>query len=275
MAEDNLSFHDWANSILFSSHLEDKLRKISLNHRVDFSFSPMNDVPAGPGRSELHLFSEKQLKFPKASQLYLKQNLAIAMHAFANHELLAIELMALAILILPHHTEQEKKWKLGIAQSLMEEQVHFQLYVDRLKSCGYDFGSFPLSGFFWQRASHFKNFSEYSAVMSLTLEAANLDFANYYQKIFLELGDQVSASILEKVLMDEIKHVKFGVSLLKKLKGDHSLFDYYQSLLPFPLTPARSKGIDFQPHLRKLCGLDNSFIDSIKNFDDQFAITKR
>jgi uncharacterized ferritin-like protein (DUF455 family) len=272
-----MSLHAWASTILRSSDLQDKLAPFSAPLSLDlFSSAPMNFArPALPARATNMQFSPKQIKFPKSNTLHQKENLAIALHAFANHELLAIELMALALLILPEVTPQQQKWKIGILQSLHEEQTHFQMYVERMKECGHDFGAFPVSGFFWDRAGHFKSFEEYSATMSLTLEGANLDFASYYSRVFAELGDHSTAAILNKVLEDEIGHVAFGVRLLNKLKGDKFLFEYYQSLLPFPLTPARARGIDFQSQLRRKAGLDDSFIQDLANFDDDFRITKR
>ena len=275
---DNQTLYDWAYQILFSEKMENKLRSFNDNLHLgllDPSFFKPIIKPVMPGRLKEHQFSSKQYKFPKKNKLDQKENLAIAMHAFANHELLAIELMALAILVLPHETLEEKKWKIGIVQSLKEEQEHFKMYVGRMQECGFTFGAFPLSGFFWERANQFTSFAQYCAIMSLTLEAANLDFAHYYANVFRELNDFKTASILEKVLEDEITHVKFGVRLLNKLKNNQPLFDYYQSLLPFPLTPARAKGIDFQESLRFASGLDQSFIDAIKTFDDEFKITKR
>jgi hypothetical protein len=117
--------------------------------------------------------------------------------------------------------------------------------------------------------------AQYLAVMSLTFEAANLDFAQHYSKIFRSFGDEVTANVLDTVLEDEISHVAFGAHWMKKWKMDKNLWDYYQSSLPWPLTPARSKGIGFDPNLHGKAINDKDFVSSLVSFDDQFKITKR
>ncbi len=78
--------------------------------------------------------------------------------------------------------------------------------------------------------------------MSLTFEAANLDFAHFYEKVFRELGDLKTASTLKIVYEDELSHVQLGARYLEKWRGDKDFWTYYNENLPWPITPARSKG---------------------------------
>ena len=55
---------------------------------------------------------------------------------------------------------------------------------------GVEFGDYPLNDFFWRQLSDIDLFDDFFATMSLTFEAANLDFAAFYQKVFTEVGDQ-------------------------------------------------------------------------------------
>ncbi|MEM7196545.1 MAG: DUF455 family protein, partial [Pseudomonadota bacterium] len=72
------------------------------------------------------------------------------LHFFANHELLAAELMALVLLKFP---EAPADFRMGVARTLQEEQMHTRLYMKRLRECGVPFGSEPVNGFFWNSVS--------------------------------------------------------------------------------------------------------------------------
>ena len=134
----------------------------------------------------------------------------MALHSFANHELLAIEMMAAALLIYPHEKEEQKRFKRGVLSALKDEQKHLGLYIARLNELGYEFGDFPLNDFFWRQMDKLKTPSQYAAVMALTFESANLDFAQFYAKIFRSFDDEKTASILDVVLKDELSHVGPG-----------------------------------------------------------------
>jgi len=63
----------------------------------------------------------------------------------------AIEMMAAAILIYPHSTEEDVRFKKGIVTALKDEQKHLSLYIKRMNELGYEFGDFPLNDFFWRQ----------------------------------------------------------------------------------------------------------------------------
>lgn len=268
---DKISYYEFAKTILEGENLSDKF----LSAHVEWSEWQPYTLPKLPGRTGRIQFSEDQVKFPKAQALKEKEKTAVAIHSFANHELLAIEMMAAAILIYPHQNEDDVRFKRGILTALKEEQKHLGLYIGRLNQLGYEFGDFPLNDFFWRQMEKLKTPSQYAAVMALTFEAANLDFAQYYAKLFREFGDHETANILDIVLEDEIGHVAFGCHWMKKWREDKTLWDYYLTSLPWPLTPARSKGIGFDPEIHQRAMSDESFIDALVKYDDQFKITKR
>lgn len=263
---------DFALHILKSGYLEDKM---FYPDSIEFNTSHIEgkyfDLPK---RSEKITLTNKQVRFPKG-HFHLDEKKAKALHSFANHELLAIEMMAQALLIYPHNTDELKRFKRGILKSLRDEQKHCMLYVRRLQEIGYDFGDFGLNDFFWKQMNKLKTPSQFLSVMSLTFEAANLDFANHYYKIFKEIEDHKTANILKVVLEDEISHVNLGVHYLGLWKKNQSLWDYYLSQLPWPLTPARSKGQFFDKDLRIKAQMEDSFIDNLISYKDDFAITSR
>lgn len=77
------------------------------------------------------------------------------------------------------------------------------------------------------------------------------------------------------VLEDEISHVALGAHWLNQWRGDMDLWNYYKSSLPGVMTPARAKGIHFDKEIRLKAGLDQSFIDRLDEFRDDFKVTNR
>ena len=89
---------------------------------------------------------------------------------------------------------------------------------------------YPLNDFFWRQLSDIDSFDDFFATMSSTFEAANLDFAAFYQKVFSEIGDQKTANILKIVYEDELTHVKLGSFWLNKWREKDDLWSYYLAL---------------------------------------------
>lgn len=261
---------DFARTILENGDLESKLIGFDTIEfdKVDYS------VPKLPTREGKLIFSEKQMRFPKG-HFHKKEKTAMALNSFANHELLAIEMMACALLIYPDHTDELKRFKRGVLKSLIDEQKHFKLYTNRMNDLGYEFGDFELNGFFWRQMHNMKTPSEYLAVMALTFEAANLDFAFFYENLFRQLGDFKTANILKVVYDDEISHVNLGVHYMNLWKQDKSLWEYYNACLPFPLTAARGKGNNFVEEARVKAKMDPDYILNLKNFKDDFNVVNR
>jgi uncharacterized ferritin-like protein (DUF455 family) len=254
-----IAYDEYAKKILQGESLEDKLFQAP----IDWTSYQDFNLPAAPGRKGTLKFSEDRLKFPKA------------LHSFANHELLAIEMMAAALLVYPHKSEEDLRFKKGIVTALKDEQKHLSLYIGRLHELGFEFGDFPLNNFFWRQMEKLKTPNQYAAMMALTFEAANLDFAQYYKGVFQSVGDEQTAQILQTVLEDEISHVAFGSFWLKKWRQDKSLWEYYLSSLPGPMTPMRSKGIGFDRDLHAKAMGDDEFIDQLAKYEDDFRVTKR
>lgn len=265
------SYSQFAETILMGEALSDKYYEAPISWTEWKEFT----LPKLPGRSKQISFSSEKHAFPKATRLNEADKKAMALHSFANHELLAIEMMAAALLIYPHHNEENVRFKKGILTALKDEQKHLGLYIGRLNELGYEFGDFPLNDFFWRQMDNLKTPAQYTSMMALTFEAANLDFAQYYAAVFRSFGDTKTADIMDIVLEDEISHVAFGAHWLKRWRGDKKLWDYYLNSLPGPITPSRSKGINFDSKVHAKAMGDDEFITSLINYDDSFQITKR
>lgn len=266
---------DYCEHILFCPKVEDKL--LSPSEVSCFERKVGKTIPVMPARDSQYKFSEKRAKFPKAGSLHDDKNKALALHFFANHELLAIEMMAGAIIKFAHsvNSVEFKKISIGILSAIKDEQKHFKLYQSRFNELGLKFGDVPVNDFFWRYFDELKSFEDFFSIMSLTFEAANLDFAYYYAGVFRSIGDDKTANILDIIYKDELKHVQLGAFWVKNLSKQETLWSAYMNSLPKGITPARSKGISFNLDHRKRAGLPVCFIEELSRFEDNFRITNR
>ena len=62
---------------------------------------------------------------------------------------------------------------------------------------------------------------------------------------------------------------------MKNWKKDQTLWDYYRTSLPWPVTPARSKGIEFDSELHLKAVGDSDFIQRLSEYNDDFKVTRR
>jgi uncharacterized ferritin-like protein (DUF455 family) len=264
------SYFNLCRSILEGPNLDDKLIDLG---KINFESFQSYSIPQLPGRSNKLKMSDKRTKFPKNFEH--SEARAKALHFFANHELLAIEMMAAALLFFPHHNDEQIKFKKGLVQTLKEEQKHFKLYINRMREFGLEFGDLPLNDFFWRQVHSMKTPEEYLAMMSMTFEMANLDFMMIYKDAFSKVEDHKTASILDIVLEDEISHVAFGVNYLNRKRNSLDLWSYYHSLLPMPLTPVRSKGPFINKTARLKSGIDEDFLEKAEGYTDNYIVTTR
>lgn len=224
---------------------------------------PLRYVPDAPGRPAALQFAPRgeRTPFPTVPQLSDARNRGIVLHFFANHELLAIELMALALLRFP---DAPASFRRGLAATVREEQDHLRLYEKRMTELGSKFGDVPVNRFFWDCLRDMRSPLDFITGMSLTFEQANLDFSIYYQKIFADIGDHETAAIMQKVYEDEIGHVKHGVTWLTRWKEpEQSLWDAYRKTLRLPLSPARAKGPIFDRDARRRADLTDEFMENL------------
>ena len=262
-----MDFQDIAERLLLGETLEDKLFPTkSTTEEIQDTQTPWSHcLPDFPGRpQELRLKKNKSISFPKPSELKDERKRAFILHFFANHELLAIELMALALLKFP---QAPKAFRKGILQTIGEEQEHMKLYIKRMNELNVDLGEIPVNDFFWKSMREMKTPLEYVTQMSLTFEQANLDFSLYYQQLMQQLGDQETSALLHQVFVDELSHVKFGFQWFKKWSDPElSQWQNYCENLKFPITPMRAKGNVFHKSLREDLGFDYDYTQRLEVF---------
>lgn len=264
---DPTTVSEFAERVLMSHSLEEKLTHAPPTLILDPPKRGRFRAPNLPGRPE-HLRpqpNDGKSPFPSVERLHDQEQRAILLHFFANHELLAVELMALALLKFPDAPDSFRR---GVLRTLQEEQNHTRWYLQRMKECGVNFGDYHLSPMIWSHLSDMESPLDYVSRLSLTFEQANLDYAKHYSQVLHEAGDPKTAKILNKIYHDEIAHVGYGLKWLRRWKQNaQSDWDAWHQQLHFPLSPIRAKGIaPFNEEGRRKAGLDEDFIANLKRF---------
>ena len=254
-----MELRDFAERILFASTLEEKL--LTPTVITDEQPGPPVVTPTAPGRpAELRFKASGSGKtdFPAAPRLEEERERGQLLHFFANHELLATELMALVLLRFP---DAPAAFRRGVLETLKDEQEHTRLYLRRMGECGVHFGEFPVSGFFWRCVAPMESPVDYVAGLSLTFEQANLDFARHFARGFATVGDADTARLLDRIYRDEIGHVAHGLKWFRRWKNPgESDWAAFCRQLRFPLTPQRAKGFALNIEGRRAAGFDAEFI---------------
>ena len=272
-----MELREFAERILCATTLEEKLIDPPGGRLTDERPGAAWDSVVEPGRpAELRFKpsgSDKagtagKAEFPGLHGLDTEAGRGKVLHFFANHELLATELMALALLRFP---DAPPAFRRGVLHTLREEQEHVRLYLDRMKACGVAFGELPVSGYFWRSVSPMRQPMDFVTGLSLTFEQANLDFARVFSRGFAEAGDLETAALLRRILHDEIGHVAHGLKWFRQWKDPNSSdWDAFCGALRFPLSPQRAKGVEFNAEARRAAGLEPEFIAQL----DLFARSK-
>jgi uncharacterized ferritin-like protein (DUF455 family) len=260
-----MELREFAERVLFATSLEEKL--LPPVDITDERPGPALVTPAAPGRpAELQFKAtgEARDSFPGTKKLEQESERGKLLHFFANHELLATELMALVLLRFPDAPAAFRK---GVYQTLKDEQEHTRLYLHRMKQCGVHFGELPVSGYFWRSVSVMENPMDYVSSLCLTFEQANLDFARHFSQGFATVGDAATARLLDKIYHDEIGHVAYGLKWFRRWKnpGERD-WEAFCRQLKFPLSPQRAKGMSLNVEGRRAAGLDAQFIAELNVF---------
>ncbi len=258
-----MELREFAEQILFAKTLEQKLQCPVVI--TDAHPGPALAAPEDPGRPfELRFKPQLTGKriVPRLQSLEQQSERGRLLHFFANHELLATELMALALLRFP---DAPPAFRRGVLRTLKDEQEHTRLYLRRMQESGISFGELPVSGYFWRAISRMESPLHFVAGLSLTFEQANLDFARYFSGGFARVGDEATARLLDRIYHDEIAHVAHGLKWFRKWKNpQQSDWEAFCGLLKFPLSAQRAKGPVFNIEGRLAAGLEPGFIDALK-----------
>jgi len=251
------TFCDFAQGLLLGAHLEDKLAPPP-DGLLDEPGAPPLRLSA-PGRAPgLALRPGKEARTPPLAGLADPEQRARILHAFANHELQAVELFAWALLAFP---DAPPAFRRGLLETLADEQRHLQLYLGRLAAHGHAFGDFALSGYFWGKLAHLGTPLDFVCGMGLTFEQRNLDHTLDFAAAAEACGDAESAAVLRRVHADEIRHVRFARQWLAEFKAPGlAAHAAWAANLRWPLRPAQARGPRVHEACRRAAGLDDAFL---------------
>lgn len=256
----------FAEQVLFADELTLKISRITA--------SLLDHNPGGAVRvtqpirpSNLQFAERKKAPaMPKAEALKDVRKRALAHHVMANHELQALEVMAMVLLAFPNAPTD---FRMGLACVMFDEQRHTRMHVQRCAELGIRFGDYPVNGWIWKKAQDYNSTLEYVAGLPLVFEGANLDHTAEFEQYFRAAGDRRSAAIMRAIHKDEIRHVEFGLNWLRQLKpAGLSDWDAWTAALHWPIRPSKARGDLFQREARLQAGLTPEFIDRLEAFHE-------
>jgi len=256
----------FAEQVLLSNTLDEKLVRPN---------SPITDAAPGepvrvetPQRPANLQFATRRTApaMPKGRAFDDTKKRAVAHHIMANHELQALEVMAMVLLAFP---DAPTEFRTGLADVMFDEQRHTKLHANRAAELGISFGDLPVNSYIWTKATEYASVLEYIAGLPLVFEGANLDHTVEFEQYFLEHADTRGAAIMKAIHNDEIRHVEFGMHWLRKLKDPaDSDFEAWQKALHWPIRPLHAKGDVFQRDARSAAGMPDEFIDQLRDWAD-------
>jgi uncharacterized ferritin-like protein (DUF455 family) len=262
-----MKISDYAKHLLLSQALDDKLLPPCEEWEEEIDLKPVRIEK--PNRQSNLQFSDQKTKIPRLEHLNQVSAKGLTLHHFANHELMAIELFAFALLAFP---DAPRRVRLGFLKTIQEEQLHLKLYLKRMQDFGIEFGEIPVNYLFWKQIPRMKTLETFTAILSLSFEGANLDYSQIYTQAFLHFGDFETAKIMLQVFEDEVKHVKRGLRIIQSAHvSGLNEWDNYLSLLEYPFTPRRAKGYFYFPGTRKLAGLSENFCEALAQYTDEYS----
>lgn len=257
-----MNLRQFAERILLSPSLDDKLARVKTPFTDDRPGETLRvEIPAR--QPNLQFAGRHQAPdMPHPDTFADPKRRAVAHHIMANHELQALEVMAWTLLAFP---EAPTEFRLGVARIMQDEQRHTQMHIERAKAFGLEFGDLPVNCYIWKKALGFASVMDYLAGLPLTFEGRNLDHTLEFEEYFRRVGDVKSAAVMRQIHLDEIEHVAFGLTWLRKLKPEGwTDWEAYCRHLQWPLKPDKSIGDEFHEAPRLAAGMDAGFVGELK-----------
>lgn len=176
-------------------------RRGALVHRCDVR---MPDRPAWP--AEPALLPPNQMPRRKGGS---DRGRIAMLHALAHIEFVAIDLAV--DLIGRFGGEFPRGFVDDWIAVAADEAMHFALIDRRLRQLGSHYGALPAHAGLWEAAEQTSDDAlARLAIVPMVLEARGLDVTPAMIERFRSIGDMVSARILERIYVDEIRHVTAG-----------------------------------------------------------------
>ena len=174
--------------------------------RLDFVFDcAMPDRPARPDRPELLPPS----RMPKRGRGQSERGRIALWHALGHIEFVAIDLAL--DMAGRFGAEMGRQFVSDFLQVAADEAAHFWMIARRLRALGAAYGDLPAHDGLWESAHATRHdVAARLAVVPMVLEARGLDVTPPTIERMRSSGDAHGTRVLERILDDEIRHVRFG-----------------------------------------------------------------
>lgn len=176
--------------------------------RLGFVFdAEMPDRPARPERPELLLPKH----MPKRRKGGSERGRIALWHALAHIEFVAIDLAL----------DMAGRFGAGMERGFVgdflavaaDEAMHFALIERRLRTLGSHYGALPAHDGLWDAALETRHdVAARLAIVPMVLEARGLDVTPAMIDRLRAMGDEPGVRLLERILDDEINHVRIGAN---------------------------------------------------------------
>ena len=165
----------------------------------------MPDRPAWPERPQL--LPPGQM--PRRSKGGSERGRIALWHALAHIEFVAIDLALDMVGRFGHAMPRD--FTDDFLSVAADEAMHFALLDRKLRTLGSHYGALPAHAGLWQAAEATRNdVMARLAVVPMVLEARGLDVTPATRDRIAAQGDANGVRILQRILDDEIRHVRFG-----------------------------------------------------------------
>jgi uncharacterized ferritin-like protein (DUF455 family) len=136
------------------------------------------------------------------------------LHRDVNNETQSLEISAQSLVDFP-----DAPWelRLHLARQCWDEARHARLFYRRFVEMGGFKGEFPIANHEWSVVCMLDSLPARFAIQNRTFEAGSLDALHKGIDTFRVIGDERMADIMETVLADEILHVRFANSWIKRM----------------------------------------------------------
>lgn len=189
---------------------------------------PMPDTPAWPEYLELL----PPGRMPKRRRGGSDQTRIALWHSLAHIEFVAIDLAL--DMVGRFGVEMEPEFTNDFLAVAADEAMHFALIERKLRGMGSHYGALPAHAGLWE-AAHLTSGDVVArlAVVPMVLEARGLDVTPATRDRIESQGDHHGARILQRILDDEIRHVRAGVKHFARWCEIHqeSPAEYWKTLV--------------------------------------------
>ena len=226
--------------------------------RLEFAFdASMPDRPARPDRPELL----PPRDMPRRGKGAHRTRVAL-WHSLAHIEFNAIDL-ALDI-IGRFGAEMGREFCDDFLSVAADEAMHFALLERRLRAMGSYYGALPAHDGLWQSAQDTgHDVAARLAIVPMVLEARGLDVTPNMVERLRDADDEPGARLLQRILDDEIAHVRFGATHFEKWCERHRkqpILEWQRLVKTY--FKGRLKG-PFNDSARRQAGLSRQYLHGI------------